>query len=131
MKRSPLDRPRKGYWTCRRQKQGVKCGWLNTGRKRKCESCGGERWKKSKPKHMAVLATMTYDDFVELSGGSEVCGICATPPKAKRLARDHDHRTGKARGLLCFQCNSALRDYMTLDWMRRAVRYLERTEDEG
>lgn len=34
-----------------------------------------------------------------------VCGICGKPKKTKRLAVDHNHRTGKVRGLLCMMCN--------------------------
>jgi hypothetical protein len=40
-----------------------------------------------------------YDEMLDLQGG--VCYICRRPPGAKRLAVDHDHRTGLVRGLLC------------------------------
>ena len=34
------------------------------------------------------------------------CAICKGPPSDKRpLAIDHDHSTGKVRGLLCYGCN--------------------------
>lgn len=37
------------------------------------------------------------------------CAICKRKPaKGKRLAIDHDHITGKIRGLLCFRCNFGL-----------------------
>ena len=35
-------------------------------------------------------------------------GLCAVCGKAEKLVIDHDHRTGKVRGLLCNSCNSAL-----------------------
>jgi hypothetical protein len=34
-----------------------------------------------------------------------VCAICHKPKKKFRLAVDHDHATGKIRGLLCVPCN--------------------------
>jgi hypothetical protein len=44
--------------------------------------------------------------FVEQGGG---CAICAKPPRADiSLHVDHDHATGRRRGLLCFSCNNAL-----------------------
>ena len=52
---------------------------------------------------------ITEDDYVKLlnyAGG--VCWICRRPPKTKRLAVDHDHKTGHVRGLLCWRCNSVL-----------------------
>lgn len=52
-----------------------------------------------------------YDAMFETQGG--VCAICGKPEIAvdksgivKRLAVDHDHDSGKVRGLLCFKCNS-------------------------
>ena len=42
-----------------------------------------------------------------------------------RLGRDVI-RLGTCVGLLCFRCNAALRVYMTADWLRRALAYLER-----
>jgi hypothetical protein len=37
------------------------------------------------------------------------CAICKRPPRASRtLAIDHNHTTGKIRGLLCGTCNTRL-----------------------
>jgi len=39
-----------------------------------------------------------------------VCAICSKSPdgRFKRLAVDHDHKTGCVRGLLCSRCNRAI-----------------------
>jgi len=54
---------------------------------------------------------ISLEDFrlMEASQGG-VCKICGRPPsgKQKRLQIDHDHSTGKIRGLLCSNCNTAL-----------------------
>lgn len=54
------------------------------------------------------------------------CGICGGPPNGRgQYAFDHDHATGKFRGLLCSKCNSGL-GYFDDDQerLRRAVDYL-------
>lgn len=55
------------------------------------------------------------------------CEICSLMPKANgSLSLDHDHKTGKFRGWLCFSCNTTLgkfKDDPAL--LRRAIVYLE------
>jgi dCMP deaminase len=67
-----------------------------------------------------------YEAMFKAQGG--VCAICKQPPPpGKRLAVDHDHKTGKVRGLLCILCNSTLgyfKDNITS--VRAAVSYLLR-----
>ena len=46
--------------------------------------------------------------------------------RTRRLSVDHDHKTGKVRGLLCRPCNNHLglaRD--DVDYFRRGIEYLE------
>ena len=45
------------------------------------------------------------------------CLICEKP--SWRLVRDHDHKTGKIRGLLCERCNSYLG---VVEWKRKSNR---------
>jgi Recombination endonuclease VII len=48
-----------------------------------------------------------FDILSETQGN--VCAICRRFPEGKtRLSVDHDHETGKIRGLLCGNCNSGL-----------------------
>lgn len=116
-------------WTCNRQMAGVKCRTHNPPRTRKCRLCSKPRPKRVRPKHMAALQ-QDYAAFVAINGGKDECGICGRKPNGvRRLHRDHSHKTGKPRGVLCFRDNSALRSYMTVEWLRAALAYLERTED--
>jgi len=36
------------------------------------------------------------------------CAICKQPPKDRRLAVDHSHKTNQIRDLLCVKCNAVL-----------------------
>ena len=36
------------------------------------------------------------------------CAICSAQPDRKKLSGDHDHVTGRRRGLLCDRCNLGL-----------------------
>ena len=107
-------------WTC---KPG--CLSVNEPRKRKCQACGKARPKRRKAKHLVALE-VEYAEYVALNGG-EHCGICGTPgSSSRRLDRDHDHRTGKPRGLLHPRCNRALPNWITPEWLDAAAAYLRR-----
>lgn len=71
------------------------------------------------------LTLATYDELLRSQGG--VCAICEREcHKNRLLSVDHDHSTGKVRGLLCHNCNAGigqLGDDPAL--LRRALEYLE------
>ena len=70
-----------------------------------------------------------YDRLLSAQGGG--CAICGNPPKTRRLHVDHDHKTGRVRGLLCHRCNRALPDWVTATWLELASDYLEMAELRG
>jgi hypothetical protein len=64
-----------------------------------------------------------------LSEQSGVCKICGEPcPTYKHaLAVDHNHTTGKVRGLLCNNCNNGLGRFRdNPQYLRAAADYLEK-----
>ena len=82
----------------------------------------------------AKMYGITLDDYAAmLKSQAGVCAICKCVEVAlgkggrvKPLAVDHDHDTGKVRGLLCHSCNHGLgvmRDNPAL--LRAAADYLE------
>jgi hypothetical protein len=80
------------------------------------------------------ITTAEYDALMGLQGG--LCFICRRAPTSKRLAVDHDHKTGLVRGLLCPDnergCNHAVIGNLEahsqdglLAALRRAIDYIE------
>lgn len=70
-----------------------------------------------------------YASLLRRQGG--VCKICgAKEPAHKRLDVDHDHETGKVRGLLCATCNQLLGyAHDDLAVLAAAIKYLEETKE--
>lgn len=101
----------KHFWRC-------KCGTRNPRLTQRCE-CGERRPAKRKTLR---LPAESYADFVkanrEIHGvEDESCGACGKPRTLERKHdRDHDHLTGKPRGLLCGGnqgCNVLLAKWVT------------------
>ena len=61
------------------------------------------------------------------------CKICERSfmEKRRRAQTDHDHKTGRVRGLLCFRCNHRLLGKgLEISWLHRsAAAYLESDYD--
>lgn len=94
-----------------------------------CRSCYKKWWRGTSPKGKEEdvrrygLSAEQYYAMSEAQDG--VCWICSGADKKKALSVDHDHKTGKIRGLLCTKCNvalSAFKDDIRL--LFRAVTYL-------
>jgi len=89
-----------------------------------CASC-------TSTKNIQERYGMSLEEFTDLlakqGGGCAICGATKGNKKSDRLFVDHDHKTGKVRGLLCSQCNCMLgysRDKVSN--LRRGIQYLER-----
>lgn len=89
---------------------------------------------KSKETYKALLKGygLTLDQYDLLSKEQgDVCRICGTKNKdGGVLSVDHDHRTGKIRGLLCRKCNTGLGIFSDdISFLRKAISYLESFKD--
>lgn len=68
------------------------------------------------------LSLKQYEQM--LSDQNGVCAICSGKT-SRRLAVDHDHQTGRVRGLLCGRCNAGLGQFKENPLMlHKAIRYL-------
>jgi hypothetical protein len=65
-----------------------------------------------------------YDELLVSQNG--VCAICGEEcSTGRRLSVDHDHETGRVRGLLCSKCNYGIGHLKTVENLERAIDYLE------
>ncbi len=87
----------------------------------RCRECVS---RKDRADHLARSYGLTPDDLAEmLSNQNGLCAICLT---AEAAHVDHDHTSGRIRGVLCFRCNAALGQFDDQPAnLRRAAVYLE------
>ena len=76
-------------------------------------------------KRMFGMSIEEYEEkLVSQSGGCKICGL--TCVSGKRLAVDHDHKTGKIRDLLCNNCNIGLGKFQdNPELLMKAADYLK------
>jgi hypothetical protein len=98
------------------------------------------RRRRSKAQDLKKLYGMTLDDYdIMLEDQAGVCAICGREERAKSaiddatkdLAVDHNHTTGKIRGLLCSSCNRGLGYFGDdINRLNAAINYMVAQEEE-
>ena len=99
----------------------------------------GRNWLRKNPEgkrryNLLYRFKLTLDQYnALLQKQREVCCICKQPEKIKKrdkiiaLTVDHDHNTGKIRGLLCSRCNVALGQFSdSISLLKAAIAYLKK-----
>lgn len=94
---------------------------LSTGHASHCKSCRKERTRRDtengsiRNRELGRKYGISLDEYSELvETQNDRCAICGTKDKGTARGKfrywsvDHDHATGKIRGLLCQQCNTML-----------------------
>lgn len=105
-------------------------------RRARCWKCNSNQYRNNVLKREYGITLDEFNVMLEQQNG--VCAICfkaETERRSKKnglrsLCVDHNHSTGKIRGLLCRKCNTAislLGD--NINGIRAAVNYLEKTND--
>lgn len=93
-------------------------------------TASGKRKISNRRSHLKRKYGLTLEAFDELQasqgGGCAICGR----PDADNV--DHDHRTGRVRGILCFNCNIAIGQVEDdEDRLAAAMAYVARDDELG
>jgi len=86
-----------------------------------------EKIKNSRLKRIYNISIDEYNNILLTQNNR--CAICKKPldlQNPKHVHIDHDHKTGKVRGILCNKCNSAI-GYLNdnIEYIKNALEYLE------
>ena len=104
------------------------------GRGTYCKPCHNARGSASRQAHHGSAKNyhlkhrygITVDDYERML--AEQGGLCALCKERPAEHVDHDHLTGRVRGLLCFCCNQGLGNFRDrADVLRLGVAYLQAT----
>ena len=120
------------YFVKRTQKHTAAC--------KQCTCVDAKRWREANPElfRQAIrknqllrqygISIEEYDALRESQRGA--CAICGATP-VTNLHVDHDHTTGKVRGLLCRACNTALGMFQDdASILGKAIDYITATQGQ-
>lgn len=111
------------------------------GLKVKCRECSHDHYAKTqkennktsmRKRNLNVKFSLSSDEYEALSHSQgNVCAICGQPEtkinqgSIAQLGVDHDHETGRIRGLLCQNCNLGLGHFKdSIQSLSNAIDYL-------
>lgn len=69
------------------------------------------------------ITVAQYNELILKQNGA--CAICKTEGNRQSLSVDHDHETGRIRGLLCHNCNLAIGlCHDSIEILKASIEYL-------
>lgn len=109
------------------------CKTCATARTKEWATQHPEEWERHRRrswlKRKYGITPEDYDRILAAQGG--VCAICRTPPpdpRGFRMHVDHDHESGRVRGILCGPCNQGIGNLGDdVERLRAAIKYLRRS----
>ncbi len=114
----------KPYWYCK------SCCYMLTKKWNKSRELS---WRDKDLRRTFGIGEKEYNEI--LAAQNFVCAICFRSETSKRgdrvknLAVDHCHTTGKIRGLLCCNCNTAIGSFQeNIQSLQSAIQYLQQQQ---
>lgn len=108
----------------------------NEKSKKWCDLHREKRTMQARRSHLKVKFGIKHEDYLKiLEKQNKKCAICLEPyyektdivgRKSPSLYVDHDHKTGKIRGLLCNNCNQAVGYFKDKkELLEKAILYID------
>ena len=109
------------------------------------ENESSKRYRERNPEvakngHLKRNFGLSLEDYNKmLEEQNNVCAICKNPEvkifkktgKLVDFCVDHCHKTGKIRGLLCWNCNTSIGKFKdSIEILQNAIDYLKKNQDE-
>ncbi len=77
-------------------------------------------------KHLRVSYGLTIKQHKQMYLDQDgCCLLCDKPIEYSKVHTDHDHSTGRVRGLLCARCNLGMCFIDDADFMQRTIEYVK------
>lgn len=104
------------------------------GKQSICRICDKSRRRRERLKQWYDITHEDYERMLAIQNGA--CAICGTDETGSKdkgwFSVDHDHKTGRVRGLLCANCNVGLGNMRdSVEILKKAIQYLERPPIHG
>ena len=100
-----------------------KSGWVKDGFRSRCKLCEADERRAQIWKNQGIIFTIEeYQALMDRQEGR--CAVCQEL-STRTLCVDHDHISGKVRGLLCHDCNTGIGKLKEdVKILSRAIQYL-------
>lgn len=91
------------------------------GRNQRCKVCARNRCRASRYN----VDIKVIEELLKIDN----CQICNKKLNGREKCVDHDHSSGKIRGILCVQCNAGLGNfYDNINNLLNSIKYLNKTK---
>ena len=88
-----------------------------------------ERWSYRIFKNFGINNEQYYEMEKNQKYKCAICGTTEPGGQNKKWCIDHDHETGKVRGLLCYYCNVGLGHFKDdRQFLEEAIKYLDKEQ---
>lgn len=122
------SKPITDYHRSKSRRDGLSplCGKCNTAKMRKWRLANPDRYRANGVRRRLRLRYgITPEDVAAIRRAqNERCALCLKPLDTVTPHVDHDHETGRVRGVLCAGCNGSLGFVVMPGWLTRALGYV-------